>query len=48
MSVEKMITGYWGVEGYPRGHIFHQQRYRPSDSNKNVDITSSGHDAFLE
>jgi hypothetical protein len=28
--------------------IFHQQWYRPSDSNENVDIKSSAHDAFLE
>ena len=26
----------------------HQQRYLPSDSNKNVDIKYSMHEAFLE
>jgi hypothetical protein len=28
------------------GLIVHQQRYRPSDSNKNVDIKFSAHDFF--
>jgi hypothetical protein len=28
------------------GLIVHQQRYRPSDSNKNVDIKLSAHDFF--
>jgi hypothetical protein len=30
-----------------RGLIVHQQRYRPSDSNKNVDIKFGAHEAFL-
>ena len=30
------IIDYWAV--LPWGLTFHQQRYRPSDSNKNVDI----------
>ena len=35
---------------YPWGLIVHQEslRYGPSDSNKNVDIKFSVHDAFLE
>jgi hypothetical protein len=33
------ILGEW----YPRGIIVHQKRYRPSDSNKNVDIEFSAH-----
>ena len=32
----------------PGDLIVHQQRYRRSDSNKNVDIKFSAHDAFLE
>jgi hypothetical protein len=32
---------------YPRGLIVHQQKYRPSHSNKNVDIKFNAHDAFL-
>jgi len=43
MSVSKhWLLGEW----YPRGLIVHQQRYRPSDSNKNVDIKFSAHDAL--
>jgi hypothetical protein len=30
------------------GLIVHQQRYQPSDSNKNIDIRLSMHDTFLE
>jgi len=33
---------------YNRVLIVHQQRYRPSESNKNVDIKFSAHDPFLE
>ena len=44
MSVPKhWILGGW----YHRGLIVHQQRYRSSDSNKNVDIKFSGHEVFL-
>ena len=32
---------------YHWGLIIHQQRYLPSDRNKNVDIEFSAHDAFL-
>ena len=45
MSVPK----HWLLGGrYTRGLIVHQLRYWPSDSNANVDIKSSAHDAFLE
>jgi hypothetical protein len=38
MSVPKhRLLGGW----YPRGLIIHQQKYRPSDSNKNVDFKFS-------
>ena len=41
MSVSKhLLMGGW----YPRGIIDHHQRYRPSDSNENVDIKFSAHD----
>jgi hypothetical protein len=30
------------------GLIVHQQRYRPSDRNNNVDIKFGAHNAFLE
>jgi hypothetical protein len=33
---------------YPWGRIVHQQRYRPSNSNENVDIKFSVHDAFID
>jgi len=33
---------------YPWGLIVHQQRYLPSESNKNVDIKFSVHNTFLE
>ena len=32
----------------PSGLIVHQQRYRPSNSNKNVDIKLSAHNTCLE
>ena len=45
MSVPKhWLLGGW----YTRGLIVHQQKYRPSDSNKNVDIKFNAHDAFLK
>jgi len=45
MSVPK----HWLLVGWhPRELIVHQQRYRPCDSNKIVDISFSAHDAFLE
>ena len=34
--------------GYPRRLIVQQQRYRPSDSNTNVDIKLDEDDAVLE
>jgi hypothetical protein len=37
------LLGGW----YPRGLIVYQQRYQPSDSNKNVDIKCIAHVAFL-
>ena len=46
MSVPKhWLLGGW----YPRvgGLIVHQQRYRPSNSNKNVDIKFIAHDDNL-
>jgi hypothetical protein len=40
---------HWLLSGwYPRGLIHHQQWYRPSDCNKNVDIKFIAHDMFLE
>ena len=43
MSVPRhSLLGEW----YPRGLIVHQQRYLPSDSNKNVDITISVHNIW--
>jgi len=45
MSVPKhLLLGGW----YRRGLIVYQQRYCPTDSNENVDIKFSAHDAFLE
>jgi hypothetical protein len=45
MSVLKhLLPSGW----YPEGLIVHQQRYRPSDSYKYVDIKFNAHDAFLE
>jgi hypothetical protein len=36
---------HWLLSGwYPRGLIHHQQWYRPSDCNKNVDIKFIAHD----
>ena len=32
---------------YPLRLIIHQYRYRPSDSNENIDINFSAHGAFL-
>ena len=32
---------------YPQGLIVHQQRFRPSDSNKNVDFKFSAQDVFF-
>ena len=44
VSTETLTTGC----RYPLSLIVHQQRYRPSDRNKYVDIIFSAHDAFLE
>jgi hypothetical protein len=43
------VTKHWLLSNwYPWRLIFPQQRYRPSDSNKNVDIYCSGQYEFLE
>jgi len=44
MSVPKLITGRMIHSGL----IVHQQKYRPSVSNKNVDIKFNAHDTFLD
>ena len=44
MSVPKHeLPGGWS----PGGHIVHQHMHRHSDSNENVDIKFSVHDAIL-
>jgi len=37
-----------GADKYIQGLMVHQQRYHPSDSNKNVGIKFSVHNTFLE
>ena len=45
MSVPKhCLLGGW----YPRGIIVHQQWYRPSDSNTNVDIKLLVYSCFMQ
>ena len=42
------VPRHWLLGGWcHQGLIVHQQRHRPSDSNTNVDIKFSAHDAFL-
>jgi hypothetical protein len=42
------LPKHWLLGGWhPRGLTVHQQRNRPSDSHKNVDIKISSYDAFL-
>jgi len=45
-----MAKHEWNGENrmIPSGLIVHQQRYRPSDSNKNVDIKLSPYNTCLE
>ena len=44
-----LVPKHWLLgEWYPQGQMVHQQSCRPSDSNKNVDVKFSAHDAFLE
>ena len=41
VSIEAQTAGCMGL-------IVHQQRYRPSNGNRNVDVLLSVHNTFLE